>query len=126
MKDVKPSSMEAFLKGHRGGKTKQFLGVIGSYLVEILDENPMITSLLSKSQYHHLPSADSRFVAPTKRLILTSFSNDILVIIKNSECSLDGDTCELAAFVNNSREDSETILADARVLAKHRWSKISF
>lgn len=122
----KLSHMEAFLKGHRGSSTKRFLGVIGSYLVEILDDDPIIKKLLAASCHSHSPSTDSRFRSATKRLILKSFSGDALVIIKTKPGSSDYNECELASFINNSREDSETLLNDARELAKHRWQKISF
>ena len=121
-----PSLMKAFLKSHRGSERKRFLGVIGSYLIEVLDDDPVISRILSKSKYKHYPSNDSYLSGPTKRMILKTFSNDALIILGTRQGTQKNNICKRLFFINNSDIPSEVLLRDSRTLAEDRWSKILF
>ena len=118
--------MKAFLKSHRGNKRKRFLGVIGSYLVEILDDDPVISRILSKSRYKHYPLSYSYLSGVTKRMILKTFSNDALVILGTRPRVQKNNICKKLFFINNSDIPSKVLLQEARKLAEDRWSIVTF
>jgi len=119
--------MQAFLKSHRGYKNKQFLGVIGVYLIEILDGDSFIPKFLkiTGSDYVHSPSDSSRFLSPDERMILRSFDNDCMIIFKSSSHEPERYVCSIHLFICQHKSNIKKILADALRLASHRWSKIS-
>lgn len=118
---LKAPSMKSFLKSSRKTGSKKYLGVIGSYLMEILDDEPVIIHLLKDSAYHYSPSMASRFSGPEKRLILTTFLSDALLIFSTTKENDFGDVVELLVFVNNSVTASSTLLKEAERLASLRW-----
>jgi hypothetical protein len=118
---LKAPSMKSFLKSSRKTGSKKYLGVIGSYLMEILDDEPVIIHLLKDSAYHYSPSMASRFSGPDKRLILTTFLSDALLIFSTTKENDFGDVVELLVFVNNSVITSATLLKEAERLASLRW-----
>ena len=118
--------MKAILKGHRGSKTKVFLGVIGNYFIEILDNDPFIPRFITtvKSDYLHLPSDRSRFLTPDERMVLKSHDKNSLVIFKN-EPHPERCTCSIKLFIyHHPTQTPKELLTDAMRLAAFRWSKI--
>lgn len=118
---LKAPSMKSFLKSSRKTGSKKYLGVIGSYLMEILDDEPVIIHLLKDSAYHYSPSMASRFSGPDKRLILTTFQSDALFIFSTTKEKDFGDTVDLSVFVNNSTTPSVALLKEVESLAGLRW-----
>lgn len=118
---LKAPSMKSFLKSSRKTGSKKYLGVIGSYLIEILDDEPVIIHLLKDSAYHYSPSRASRFSGPDKRLILTTFQSDALLIFNTAKENNFSDTVDLSVFVNNSTTPSAALLKEAENLAGLRW-----
>lgn len=118
---LKAPSMKSFLKSSRKTGSKKYLGVIGSHLIEILDDEPVIIHLLKDSALSYSPSMASRFSGPDKRLILTTFLSDALLIFSTTKESAFGDTVDLSVFVNNSTTPSVALLREAESLASLRW-----
>lgn len=116
--------MQAILKNRRGQKPKFFIGAIGTYLIEILDDDPLIPKLLSKTNYRYRLSTQSRIKGQDKRMILKTFDNDALIILKNSSKNSD-EKWTVFLIINNSPESSENLLQDAKRLARDRWPKIN-
>lgn len=119
--------MQAFLKSHRGYKNKQFLGVIGVYLIEILDGDSFIPKFLeiTGSNYVHVPSGASRFLSPDERMILRSFDSDCMIIFKSSSHDPERYVCSIDLFICQHKSNRIFFLVDALRLASYRWSKIS-
>lgn len=118
--------MQSILRGHRGSKKKLFLGVIGNYFVEILDDDPFITKFLAatKSKYQHSKSDLTRFLPPDERMVLRSHEKNSLVIFKG-EKHLAQTVCSLKLFVYlHPAQTPKALLTDAMRLAAFRWSKI--
>ena len=121
--------MKAFLKGPKKF-SKQFLGVVGDYLIEVLDDDPRINKIISSSRkklnhYHH-ESSQSRLSGLTKRMNLVNFSGKALVILKTESNALDEFTCIITAFINNSELEENVLLSDAIRLASERWNSILY
>ena len=117
--------MESFLTT-RTRPSKRFLGVIGSYLVEILDDDPVIQKVLATSKHKYSKSPESRFTGLNKRMVLKTFSGDAIIIVQTKSGSVQNDQCELFVFFNKSLLTTKDLVEDARALAKHRWKVISF
>lgn len=118
--------MLKLIKNHRGAKTKEFIGVIGIYFIEILDDDPFIMKFLSavKSKYRHTPSDRSRFLTPDERMVLKSHENNYLVIIK-TEPTEDLYTCEIRLFkCQPTKHPPKELVVDVLRLAGHRWRSI--
>lgn len=114
--------MKVFLRnGRRGRASKKFIGVIGSYLIEILDDDPLIPHILTNSQFKYRPSDASRLDGVRARMVLKSHSNDSLIIFKTKNATHWNEECELVAFVNNSNIASTDLLREAQRLSEYRW-----
>jgi hypothetical protein len=119
--------MLRFIKSHRGAKNKEFIGVIGNYFVEILDDDPFIPKFLSavNSDYLHVPSDRSRFLTPDERMVLKSHEKNCLVIFK-SEPHLEQYTCSIRLFTyDHPIQTPKELLTDAMRMAAFRWLKIT-
>lgn len=115
------------IRSHRRAKSKEFIGVIGNHFVEILDDDPFIPKFLAvvRSNYLHVPSDQSRFLAPNERMVLKSHEKNSLVIFK-SEPHLERSTCSIRLFaLHHPTQTPKELLADAMRLAAFRWSKIT-
>lgn len=115
--------MQAILKNRRGQKPTFFIGAIGTYLIEILDDDPLISKLLIKTKHKYKASCKSRTKGQDKRMVLKTFKNDALIILKNAIGSEKEWTVLL--LINNSQESSENLLRDAKRLARDRWPKVN-
>lgn len=113
--------MKSFLKSSRKAGSKKYLGVIGSLLTEIIDQEPVIQHLLTGTNFQFLPSESSRYTGAGKRMILTTFAHDALLILNTAKESSFGDLVELSVFVNNSQQSSKSLLKEAQKLAALRW-----
>lgn len=113
--------MKAFLKSSRKAGSKKYLGVIGSYLFEIIDQEPLIMKVLLGTKSIFNPSQASRHSGPEKRMILTTFSSDALLIFKTAHENALGDLVDLTIFLNASTYDIQTLLQEAEMLAILRW-----
>ncbi len=118
--------MLRLIKNYRGAKTKEYIGVIGIYFIEILDDDPFIKKFLGavKSKYRHTPSDRSRFLTPDERMVLKSHENKSLVIIK-TEPTAELYTCEIKLFKCKSLSSTpKELVVDVLRLAGLRWSSI--
>jgi hypothetical protein len=118
--------MKAFLRHHKR-RSKPFFGVIGSHLIEILDDNPLIHSMLTctNSSYIHTVSGQSRLVRPSKRMILKSHSDDALVILAHHDASVNSSNeCTIRLFINDSKTSDLELVKDVLRLVPHRWSSL--
>ncbi len=118
--------MLKLIKNHRGAKTKEFIGVIGIYFIEILDDDPFIKKFLIavKSNYHHTPSDRSRFLTPDERMVLKSHEKNSLVILKTAS-NAELYTCEIKLFkYQPSSSTPKELVIDVLRLAGLRWSSI--
>jgi hypothetical protein len=118
--------MLRIIKSHRGAKTKEFIGVVGTYFIEILDDDPFITNFLTsvKGDYLHAPSESSRFLTPDERMVLKCHDKNSLAIFK-SERHHESYACSLKLFIyRHTSHAPKELLTDALRLAASRWSKI--
>lgn len=117
--------MQAFLRNKKYSR-KIFLGVIGSYLIETLDDDPIITKLagtpILKSYQKKYQTGSSRFVGSSVRMVLKSFEGDALLILTCFD-KLKSE-CHLFHFSNHGKQTDQQILLDALNLASFRWSAI--
>lgn len=114
--------MKSFLKSSRQAGSKKYLGLVGSLLTELIDEEPVIQNLIEGTRFNFTPSQVSRYSGREKRMILTTFSNDaVLILTTQKESFLDGGLVELSVFVNQSQIPSHALLNDAEKLAFFRW-----
>lgn len=75
--------MVGIIKDLRGRTPKRYLGAMGSYLFEILDDHPLIPKITTKSQYYLcLPPEGSRLGGSDGRMILKIISDDALIFIR--------------------------------------------
>lgn len=107
---------------------KLYLGVIGSYMIEILDDHPLIRKITTKLQFHELskPQLGSRLGGPCGRMILKGFTDDVLIVIRTKKRCKNNDTCVLGLMKNKSDIPSKVLLQDARSLAILRWRNVQF
>lgn len=117
--------MQALLRNKKYSR-KIFLGVIGSYLIETLDDDPIITKLagvhILKSYQKLYPTHSTRFAGSTLRMVLKSFKGDALLILTCID-KLKSE-CHLFHFSNHGKQTDQQILLDALNLASFRWSAI--
>lgn len=118
----KTFSMKSFLKSSRKAGSKKYLGVTGSYLVEIIDQEPVIMELIRGTRFSFTPSDASRYSGTEKRMILKAFSDDALLILNTRQESTSNDLVELSVFINQSEVPSHILLNEAEKLASLRWS----
>lgn len=114
--------MKSFLKSSKKAGSKKYLGVTGSYLVEIIDREPIILYLVIGSRFSYTPSEASRYSGTEKRMILKAFSDDALLILNTRQESTSNDLVEISTFINRSEIPSHILLNEAEKLASLRWS----
>jgi hypothetical protein len=117
--------MLAILKDRRR-KSKQFVGVIGSYLIEMLGDPAFIKQMICKTvlqnSYSFSAAKGPRLAGPTRRMMLTTFAKDSLILFNT--VSKDS-SCELILLINNSDYEDSQIIEDAVKLACFRWEEIT-
>lgn len=113
--------MISFLKSSRKAGSRKYLGVIGSLLTKIIDQEPVIQHLLAGTSFRFFPSESSRYSGAGKRMILTTFGHDALLILNTVKESSFEDLIELSVFANNSQQSSKSLLKEAQKLAALRW-----
>jgi hypothetical protein len=100
---------------------KRFVGFIGTFLIETLDDDPIISKFINKNrltQYRSkYPVNSTRFLGPTSRMILKSHDADALIILIDIDSE-----CQLFHFLNRSKYSNQQILSDALKLASFKWS----
>ena len=119
--------MKTIIRNHKHGDPS-FIGVIGNHLIEILDDNPQINLILSSTSfdnsYFFYSNDKPRYCGRTKRMLLKTFSNDVLIFFHTRVMNQKNHTCELKFFVNNSKINKEELLVDALKLASLRWEEL--
>jgi hypothetical protein len=118
--------VQAFVLNKKYGR-KIFLGVIGSFLIETLDDDPIINKLTKTrilKKYRTLfPANTSRFVGSSGRMVLKAFEGDTLLILTCIN-KLESH-CEVFCFYNKMKKyTDQQILSDALRLASLRWNSI--
>lgn len=113
--------MKSFLKSSRKAGSKKYLGVTGSYLFEIIDQEPVTIELVRDTRFSFTPSDASRYSGLKKRMILTTFDHNALLVFNTVKDSPLEDQVTLSIFVNKSQYPSKTLLIEAERLATFRW-----
>jgi len=112
--------MYTIIRKHKYSR-KKFLGVIGSFLIETLDDDPIISKFINikrlSSYRSKYPINGPRFLGPTSRMILKSHDADALIILIDIDSE-----CHLFHFLNRSKYSDQQILSDALKLASFMWS----
>lgn len=102
---------------------KIFLGVIGSFLIETLDDDPIMSKFMNKKRLalylSKYPINSPRFLGPTSRMLLKSHDADALIIF----IAIDSE-CQIFHFLNRSKYSDQQILSDALKLASFKWGSI--
>jgi len=119
--------MQSFLRNKKNGRNI-FLGVIGSFLIETLDDDPIINKLtktcILKSYRTLFPANSSRFIGSTSRMVLKAFDGDALLVLTTCYDKLESPNCQILFYSNISKCSDQQILSDALRLASLRWNSI--
>ncbi len=101
-------------------KGTYFLGVMGSFLIEILDDDKIVEKLAPR-YFNYWGSNSNRHFGPSARLILRNFSKEALVVIRTIDAT--SKTAEMVLFINHSSRVNSELIDDLRWLASDRWPK---
>ncbi len=101
-------------------KGSYFLGVMGSFLIETLDDDKIVEKLAPR-YFNYWRSNSNRHFGPSARLILRNFSRDALVVIRTIDAT--SKTAELVFFKNHSSRVNSELIEDLTWLASDRWPK---
>lgn len=112
----------------RANRREKYIGVIGSYMEEVLYHDKILVKVLEKvKRTVNPPPAGSRYIGQSKFMILRAFSNDALIVIATRKMNNPKNTkCKLVMMVNKSDVPTPKLLAEARLLAKFRWDDVMF
>lgn len=109
------------LRRIRNGKGRRtaFLGVMGSFFIETLDQDRLIREL-APEYFNYWHENQKRLFGQDARLILKNFHNSFLVVIRTKNES----SAEIVAFVGAKSWLTPDIIEDIKRLASHRWPKL--
>src|SRR5690606_26365064 len=111
----------------RANRREKYIGVIGSYMEEVLYHDRVLAEVFKKIKRKIEPPIGPRLSGPTKFMILRAFTNDALIVIctrkKNNPTN---SKCKLVMISNKSAIPTSKLLVEARLLAKFRWREVMF
>lgn len=98
----------------------RFLGVMGDFLRETLDDDKLIEKV-APHYFKHWGPDSNRHSGRTARMILKDFQGKQLIIIKASDDK--GHQAEMVLFSSSLPVVSIDVINDLRQLASNRWSQ---
>jgi hypothetical protein len=106
------------IRNHKKGGA-DYLGVLGSFLIETLDDDIMLLSVAPR-YFQYWDASQARLYGRDARLILKSFRNNGLVIIKSTREQVP----KLVVLKGPSNWLNSDLVDDIIRLASHRWPKM--
>lgn len=98
----------------------RFLGAMGDFLRETLDDDKLIEKVAPQYFKHWEPDSN-RHSGKSARMILKDFQDKQLIIIKAADNV--GDLAEMIFFSTSLPDVSIDLINDLRQLASNRWSE---
>lgn len=113
-----------FIKNPKG-KPSRYVGMCGKFLVEILDNDPiLIRALKSKSASKiYKPSRSCRFTGNNQRMVLAAKTEDGLFTLRKTKAPKGYEGIELG-ILTVSKDSFGPMLKDLALLANQKWDKL--
>lgn len=96
-----------------------YLGIAAGFLIEAMDNDPGIQTLLPPGTHFNVSSAPA--YQGHRRLNLLNYSGNCLIVIRSSQIKAGIRHAKLEIYNNKGQENDVEVLAITRILASYRW-----
>jgi len=96
-----------------------YLGISVGFLIEVMDNDPGLHTLLPKGT--HFKGSSAPAYRRHRRLNLLNYSGNCLIVIRSSQIKAGVRHAKLEIYNNKGQEDDLEVLAITQILASYRW-----